>query len=45
MGMTTLEASLVQRMNARQITFETALGISSNPELLKRLSGRTTTTR
>lgn len=41
-GMTTLEASLVQRMNARQITFETALGIASNPELLKRLSGHTT---
>ncbi len=40
MGMTTMEASLVQRMNSRQITYETALGISSNPELLKRLSGR-----
>ena len=39
-GMTTMEASLVHRMNTRQITYETALGISSNPELLKRLSGR-----
>ena len=40
LGMQTLEADLVKRFNARQITFETALEVSSNPEYLKRLAGR-----
>lgn len=40
MGMQTLEGDLVKRVNARQITYETALEVASNPELLKRLSGK-----
>jgi twitching motility protein PilT len=39
-GMQTLEGDLVKRVNAGQITFEKALEVSSNPELLKRLAGR-----
>lgn len=40
-GMQTLEAGLVQKLNARQISWEIAMNITSNPELLKRLYGRT----
>lgn len=40
LGMQTLEADLVKRVNSRQITFETALEVSSNPEYLKRLAGK-----
>lgn len=40
LGMQTLEAGLVQKINARQISYETAMAITSNPELLKRLLGR-----
>jgi len=40
LGMQTLEGDLVRRINARQITYETALEVASNPELLKRLLGR-----
>ena len=40
LGMQTLEGDLVKRINAQLITYETALEVSSNPELLKRLSGR-----
>ena len=39
-GMQTLEGDLVRRMNARQISYETALSVTSNPELLNRLLGR-----
>ena len=38
-GMLTLEADLVKKVHSKQITYETALGISSNPELFKRLYG------
>lgn len=38
-GMQTLEGDLVRRVNARQITIETAKEVTSNPELLKRLFG------
>jgi len=37
LGMQTLESDLVRRVNARQITYETALEVSSNPEFFKRL--------
>ncbi len=39
LGMQTLEADLVKKVNARQITYETALEVSSNPDLFKRLYG------
>ena len=38
-GMLTLEADLVKKVHSKQITYETALGISSNPDLFKRLYG------
>ena len=38
-GMLTLEADLVKKVHSKQITYETALGISSNPELFERLYG------
>ncbi len=38
-GMQTLEADLVKRVKSRQITIDTALEVSSNPELFKRLYG------
>ncbi len=38
-GMQTLESDLVRKVNAHQITIETALEVSSNPELFKRLYG------
>jgi twitching motility protein PilT len=40
LGMQTLEGDLVKRVAARQISYETALEVASNPDLLKRLSGR-----
>ena len=39
LGMQTLEADLVKRVRSRQISYETALEIASNPELFKRLYG------
>jgi twitching motility protein PilT len=36
-GMQTLESDLVKKVNTRQITYETALESSSNPEFFKRL--------
>ena len=40
LGMQTLEGDLVRRVRSRQIAYETALEVTSNPELLKRLYGQ-----